>query len=178
MDASRNDRGTVTRAHVAHLCEQLRARAAGYWQLDAPAQRLLQVAFVPGPGLDPQVGQQFAAATLEVELSQKNLGIVAAAMDGRPVVSHAIELPEDSGSGRWLRAFGASRSVAVPIRAENSQVNGVLSVALPPEIALEDQEVVNMVQRAAFDQEDRGVVHGRVAVVERSETTGKLSPGA
>ena len=160
MDASRNDRGAVTRAHVAALCERLNARAAGYWQLDALAQRLVQVAFVPGARLDPQVGLDFAAATLEVELSQKNLGIVAAAREGRPVVSRASDLPEDSGSGRWLRAFGASRSVAVPIRGGNGQVDGVLSVALPPEITLEDQEVVKIVQRAAFDQEGRGVVPG------------------
>ena len=160
MDASRNDRGAVTRAHVAAVCESLGARAAGYWQLDALAQRLVQVAFVPGAGLDPQVGLEFAATTHDVELGQKNLGIVAAASEGRPVVSHAVDLPDDSGSGRWLRAFGASRSVAVPFRGGNGQVDGVLSVALPPEITLEDQEVVNVVRRAAFDQEDLGVVHG------------------
>ena len=160
MDASRDDRGAVTRAYVAALCESLSARAAGYWQLDALAQRLVQVAFVPGARLDPQVGLEFAAATLEVELSQKNLGIVAAAREGRPVVSRASDLPEDSGSGRWLRAFGASRSVAEPIRSRDGRVDGVLSVALPPEITLEDQEVVKRVQRAAFDQEGRSVVPG------------------
>src|SRR5271157_4115512 len=99
-------------------------------------------------------------AKLQVELSQKNLGIVAAAREGRPVVSRASDLPEDSGSGRWLRAFGASRSVAEPIRSRDGRVDGVLSVALPPEITLEDQEVVKRVQRAAFDQEGRSVVHG------------------
>jgi hypothetical protein len=151
MDVSVNDRGAITRAHVVALCEQLQACAAGYWQLDAMAQRLVQVAFVPGAGLDPEVGHQFAAATFDVALSQKNLGIVAAAMEGRPVVSRASDLPEESGSGRWLRAFGASRSVAVPIRGENGQVEAVLSVALPPEIALEDQEVVRRIQRAVND---------------------------
>lgn len=159
MDTSLNDRGAVTRAHVAALCEQLKARAAGYWQLDTLGQRLVQVAFVPGAGLDPQVGHQFAAATLDVALSRKNLGIVAAAMERRPVVSRASDLPEDSGSGRWLRAFGASRSVAVPIRGKNGRVEGVLSVALPPEIALEDQEVARRIQRAIDDQEGCRGVH-------------------
>ncbi len=148
MNASRDDRGTASRAHAVALCGNLSACAAGYWQLDSLAGRLVQVAFVPGARLDPQIGHQFASATLEVELSQKNLGIVAAAMEGRPVVSRAIDLPEDSGSGRWLRAFGASRSVAVPIRGENGQVEGVLSVALPAEITLEDQEVVRLIQKS------------------------------
>ena len=105
MDASRNDRGAITRLHVAALCESLNARAAGYWQLDAQAQRLVQVAFVPSARLDPLVGLEFAATTLDVELGQENLGIVAAASEGRPVVGPAVDLPEDSGSGRWLRAF-------------------------------------------------------------------------
>ena len=152
MNVSGNDRGTVQRAHVAALCQRLSARAAGYWQLDTQAQRLVQITFVPGADLDLQVGQQFASATLDVELSQKNLGIVAAVMEGHPVISRAMDLPEDSGSGRWLRAFGASRSVAVPIQGGNGQIIGVLSVALPPEIALEDQEVVAMIQKAAFDE--------------------------
>ena len=138
-------------AHVAALCESLNARAAGYWQLDAQAQRLVQVAFVPSARLDPLVGLEFAATTLDVELGQKNLGIVAAASEGRPVVSRAVDLPEDSGSGRWLRAFGASRSVAVPIRGGSGQVEGVLSVALPPEITLEDQEVAGLIQEAVID---------------------------
>jgi hypothetical protein len=159
MDASPNDRGAIARAHIAALCEQLGACAAGYWQLDSPGQRLVQVAFVPGAGLDPQVGHQFAAATLDVALSQKNLGIVTAAIERRPVVSHASDLPEDSGSGRWLRAFGAGRSVAVPILDKNGQVEGVLSVALPPEIALEDQEVAEQIQSTTDSVGQRSATH-------------------
>ena len=79
-------------------------RAAGYWQLDQETERLVQLGFVPGVGLDPEVGRQFAAVTAAVPLSQTSLGIVAAALTGQPAVSRVEELPADSGSGRWLRA--------------------------------------------------------------------------
>src|SRR4051812_32663029 len=104
------------RATVADECAAMGARAAGYWELDLEDRRLVQVAFVPGAGLNPDVGREFAAATLSVPLAQTNLGIVAAAVTGRPAISRVDELPPDSGSGRWLRAFEASRSVAVPVR--------------------------------------------------------------
>ena len=105
--------------------------AAGYWQLDAEGRRLVQVVFVPGDSLDPQVGREFAATTVEVSLSQTSLGIVVAAITGQPVVSRVEDLPANSGSGRWLRAFGASRSVAVPVQDPHGSVCGVVSVALP-----------------------------------------------
>ena len=58
------------------------ARAAGYWKLDQDNERLVQLGFVPGVGLDPEVGRQFAAATAMVPLSQTSLGIVAAGSRG------------------------------------------------------------------------------------------------
>ena len=90
-------------AGVTEVCAALGARAAGYWQLDQETERLVQLGFVPGVGLDPEVGRQFAAATAAVPLSQTSLGIVAAALTGQPAVSRVEELPADSGSGRWLR---------------------------------------------------------------------------
>ena len=90
-------------AGVTEVCAAL-GGAAGYWQLDQETERLVQLGFVPGVGLDPEVGRQFAAATAAVPLSQTSLGIVAAALTGQPAVSRVEELPADSGSGRWLRA--------------------------------------------------------------------------
>ena len=97
--------------------------------------------------LDPQVGREFAAATTTVPLSQTSLGIVVAAITGQPAISRVEDLPEDSGSGRWLRAFGASRSVAVPVSERNGSEQGVLSVALPGELQAEDQKIAARLAR-------------------------------
>ncbi len=135
------------RATVAEICITLGARAAGYWQLDQATERLVQLSFVPGVGLDLEVGRQFAAATATVPLSNTSLGIVTAALRGQPAVSRVAELPADSGSGRWLRAFGASRSVAVPLNDDQGSVRGVLSVALPASCELDDNAIVASVSK-------------------------------
>ena len=133
-------------ARVAEVCASLGACAAGYWELDHANQRLVQLRFVPGLGLDPEVGRQFAAATATVPLSQTSLGIVAAALTGQPAMSRVAELPADSGSGRWLRAFGADRSVAVPWLDAQGSVQGILSVALPIDSALADEAVIERIR--------------------------------
>ena len=130
------------------------ARAAGYWQLDQETERLVQLGFVPGMGLDPEVGRQFAAATATVPLSQTSLGIVAAALTGQPAVSRVAELPADSGSGRWLRAFGASRSVAVPVRGEGGKIQGVFSVALTADSTLGDRLVAERIRGTLVPRND------------------------
>ena len=112
--------------------------------------QLEQVAFVPGPALDPVVGREFALATRIVPLSRQSLGIVVATISGRPAISRAAELPADSGSGAWLRAFGASRSVAVPDRDEGGTIRGILSVALPGECLLDDAEVAERIREASL----------------------------
>jgi hypothetical protein len=136
-------------AMVAAVCSALQARAAGYWRIEGQTDRLIQVAFVPGVGLAAEVGREFAAATLSIPLSQTNLGIVAAVVKGVPAISRNAELPGDSGSGRWLRAFGAARSVAVPIRDHQGAIQGVLSVALTEENSLDDQAVADQLGRIA-----------------------------
>jgi hypothetical protein len=98
------------RSNLAGLCRELGACAVGYWKLDLERALLLQVAFVPGVGLDPETGRAFERATQVVPLRQQNLGIVVAAVSGRPAISRVAELPADVGSGAWLRSFGASRS--------------------------------------------------------------------
>jgi len=89
-----------------------------------------------------------------VPTSQTSLGIVAAALTGQPAVSRVEELPADSGSGRWLRAFGASRSVAIPIRGEGGKIQGVFSVALAAESMLGDQIVAERIRGALVQRND------------------------
>ena len=142
------------RARVAEACAELGARAAGYWQIDPAAERLVQIVFVPGVGLDTEIGRQFAVATATVPLSQTSLGIVAAALMGQPAVSRVAELPADSGSGGWLRAFGASRSVAVPIRGEGGKIQGVFSVALTADSTLGDRIVAERIRGTLVPRND------------------------
>jgi hypothetical protein len=146
MEPSATGRVEDVRTGVAEVCAALGARAAGYWELDLENGRLIQLAFVPGAGLAPDVGREFAAATLIVPMTQKNLGIVTAALTGMPAISRADELPPDSGSGRWLRAFDASRSVAVPILDAKGSVRGVISVALPADNEALDQAIVEQLE--------------------------------
>ncbi|MDR3639011.1 MAG: hypothetical protein P4L84_34720 [Isosphaeraceae bacterium] len=114
---------------IADLLRALGARAAGLWWVDGGC--LAQAAFVACAEMPADVAREFAAATLSVPLTERSLGIVAAGTMGATVVSRVVELEAASGSGRWLRAFGAERSVAVPLVGENGCVVGVLSVALP-----------------------------------------------
>jgi len=146
MESSSDRKLDALRARVAEVCLELGASAAGYWRVDAEAERLLQVVFVPGVGLDPEVGRQFAAATATVPLSQTSLGIVAAALTGQPAVSRVIELPADSGSGQWLRAFGAGRSVAVPLSDNDGSVRAILSVAMPACSHLDDNSIIESIR--------------------------------
>src|SRR3954465_40501 len=99
------------RQHLAELRVDLEARAAGYWW--HAGNWLEQVAFVASRSLAADVVEGFAEATRSVPLSQTELGIVRAALSGEPTILRVSELPESDGSGYWLRAFGAVRSVAV-----------------------------------------------------------------
>jgi hypothetical protein len=110
------------------LLADLGGRAIGLWRLNGG--RLAQAAFRPAAGLDPEVARQFAEATRSVPLSSTELGIVRAATTGTIAVSRVEELPEREGSGRWLRAFGACCSVAVPIVGPRGDLVGIASIAL------------------------------------------------
>jgi len=141
MEPSLDHDADDIRMRICGLCAALGACAAGYWRLDFERKKLVQTVFVPGEGLDPQVGREFAAATAEVSLSQTSLGIVVAAITGQPAISRLEELPESSGSGRWLRAFGASRSVAVPVADLKGSIRGIASVALAEENHATDEAI-------------------------------------
>jgi hypothetical protein len=112
---------------LASLLADLGGRAAGFWAVRG--DRLVQLTFVGGEGLDPETARAFAAATREVPLDRGDLGIVRAYRKGRPVVSTVSELPAENGSGRWLRAFGAERSIAVPLEIGGA-IAAVVSIAL------------------------------------------------
>lgn len=155
MESSSNREVDHVRTSVVRVCEAVGARAAGYWELDLENHRLVQIAFVSGAGLAPDLGREFEAATRTASLNQKDLGIVAAALSGQPAISRVDELPPDSGSGRWLRVFGASRSVAVPARDVHNTVRGVLSVALPRDIRTDDREIAEQLERAWSDFNSR-----------------------
>jgi hypothetical protein len=138
---------SLLREKLTALCARLCAPAAGCWRLDTESRRLTQVAFVPAPDLSPEVAKQFADATSSVPLTLGSLGIVRACLSGQVAVSRVADLPADSGSGRWLRAFGADRSVAVPLRDEQGAVRGVVSVALPVASEMSDDESAEILLR-------------------------------
>jgi hypothetical protein len=128
----------AVRQHVAELRIALEARAAGYWWV--VGDRLEQLAFSASSALPADVSNGFAQATQSIALTQADLGVVRAALTGAVAVSRASELPADSGSGYWLRAFGASRSVAVPLHDLQGRVRAVFSVALA-DSPLDDETV-------------------------------------
>lgn len=105
----------------------LGARAAGTWRVGEAELALTE--FWAAADLDVRVAEDFRSATLCVAMSRLDLGIVRAALDARPTVSIASDVPSDIGSGMWLRCFGAVHSVAVP-RIVGGVVVEVASVAL------------------------------------------------
>ncbi len=129
--------------HLADLARALSARAAGVWRVEG--DRLVQVAFVAGDGLAEEVARAFAEATRSVPRTQGDLGIVRAATLGVVTASRSAELPAETGSGLWLRAFGASRSVAVPLLDAGGSVYAVVSVALA-ESPLDDRAVADRIR--------------------------------
>ena len=119
----------LDRAVVVSLLKALDARAAGLWKVEGDA--LKQICFVPADDLDAGTARSFASDTRLVSLAQTNLGIVQAVLKRLPALSLAADLPADSGSGLWLRAFGADLSIAVPLfDRHDSPVRFVLAVAL------------------------------------------------
>ncbi len=119
------------------------ARAAGWWRV--AGDRLERVAFAAAGDLPGGVAGEFAEATRSVPMGEADLGIVRAAASGAAVVSAADDLPADSGSGLWLRRFGAARSVAVPVRDASGRVVGVVALALAGGSA-DDAEVAGAVR--------------------------------
>lgn len=125
------------------LLNDLNARATGFWRVEGEALRL--VAFRAAADMPADVRDGFAEATRGVPLDRVELSIARAASEGVPVVSRVVELPPDAGSGHWLRAFVAARSVAVPVHGGGA----VLSIALPLTCDATDAEVADRLRTAA-----------------------------
>jgi hypothetical protein len=130
--------GSDSHERIASLRVRLNARAAGWWRVEG--DHVVLVAFDAAPDMPAEVSIGFVSATTTVSLARLDLGVVRAAVTNQVAVSRLDELPADTGSGLWLRRFGASRSVAVPTP------DGVVSVALGAE---PEDEIVAGVIRAA-----------------------------
>jgi hypothetical protein len=133
-------------AWLGALLQSLSARAAGVWT--CARDRLHLEAFVSADDLPKDVSRGFARSTLEVPLDRSGLGIVQAAVDRAVATSWASALPDDGGSGTWLRAFQAVRSVAVPILDAQGQTCRVIAIAIGPDCDLSSEEVARRLQTA------------------------------
>jgi hypothetical protein len=123
------------------LRRELNARATGLWHVEGDA--LVLDVFAPAEDMPADVAKGFSQATQRVPLSLRDLGVVRAALERQVVVSRAAELPPEVGSGYWLRAFGAERSVAVPLNEGRS----VFSAAVPHSCRLDDESIAQTVRR-------------------------------
>ena len=117
----------MTPIDPAEIGRVLDARAVGVWSVRG--DHLDQDRFWSGPDLPDDVARAFAVATLRVSMAMTGLAIVKVAVEARPLVSIAADLPPDSGSGYWLRRFGATRSFALPI-VQRGRVLRVVSAAV------------------------------------------------
>lgn len=122
-----NELENVRRA-VAYVHEKAGARATGSWRY---ADRRLSIEyFMACPEMKPEVAEGFPKATADVPVTDTGLGIVLAARAGVTTEYRAIDLPPDAGSGYWIRAFEADRSVAVPQFDAAGNLKRILSVAV------------------------------------------------
>lgn len=127
-----NELAPAIESALGQVLAEFQGRAAGAWLVTS--EMLQQFAFVAAPDLPRPVAQSFAEATRSVPRAKVDLGIVRAAVTGTITISRVSELPPESGSGHWLRQFGAERSIAVPVgRSETGPPLLVISIALGPE---------------------------------------------
>ena len=112
-------------AALDRLLQETRGRAAGLWRLQET--RLALLGFRGVEDMASEVRRGFAEATRDVPLDQTGLGIVKAALTGRPAVAE-LERADLQGSATWLARFGARRSLAVPVERQGNTV-GVLAVS-------------------------------------------------
>lgn len=134
------------------MLEAVGARASGWWRIDrsdARNPRLVLLAFAGARDLPFETAVAFTEATAEVPLDRPELGIVRAALGDSPAISTAETRETAPGSSHWLEAFGASRSIAVPIRDHPSGSEFVVSVAIPARSDRPSEELADDVRRWA-----------------------------
>lgn len=137
--------GSTTARVLEGILAEFGARATGWWRVEGDA--LVLVGFRAAGDMPDGVAEGFVEATRRVSLDQQLLSIVRVVSERRPVVAVASELPSDVGSGYWLRAFGAARSVAVPIEGDPGEVVGVLSVAVGEACVAADEAIAAKLRR-------------------------------
>jgi hypothetical protein len=142
--AMSDENGRGTGDHVEALRRLLDARATGLWYVRG--DRLELAAFAPAPDMPDDVARRFRDAVREVGLDRADLGVVKAVAERSAAVSVAGRLPVEVGSGYWLRAFGAERSVAVPLLDPEGEIRAVLSAALPTLGPPDDEQVVDTIR--------------------------------
>jgi len=129
---------------VASLRTALDARATGLWGVEG--DRLAIWAFDRAPDMPEGVARRFVEAAASVRLDRRELGVVNAVVERSVAVSLAGRLPIESGSGYWLRSFGAERSVAVPLTNAEGEIVAVLSAALADLGPPDDEEVARIIR--------------------------------
>lgn len=136
--------GRATGEHVEALRCVLDARAAGLWYVRG--ERLELAVFAPAPDMPDDVARRFQEAAGNIGFERADLGVVKAVIERSAAVSVAGRLPVETGSGYWLRAFGAERSVAVPMLDPEGKIRAVLSAAMPTLGPPDDEQVVMLIR--------------------------------
>ncbi|MEI7922094.1 MAG: hypothetical protein WCJ40_09315 [Planctomycetota bacterium] len=116
------------RRAVQFVHDKANARATGIWMHENDVLHL--ELFLPSRQIQECIAGGFAEATAKVPVTDTGLGIVLAARARQITEYRAVDLPPESGSGYWLRAFRADRSVAVPFFDKNGDLKRILSVAV------------------------------------------------
>ncbi len=132
------------------LLGRLNARAVGAWRVADDGRTLTQVAFAAAEDMPDDVATAFGSATRSVPLDRLDLGIVRATVSGQIVVVYAEQVSGAVGSARWLREFGAERSVSLPVADALGAVRHVFAIALAT--AAPDDETVAAILRQAAAQ--------------------------
>ncbi|MCA8987238.1 MAG: hypothetical protein KDA78_06340 [Planctomycetaceae bacterium] len=110
------------------LVRETGAWAVGLWK--KVDETLVLCVFGVAEGFDPVVAAEFEAATQSVPLDQTQLGIVNAAVFGRPALARAEELSGDlRKSAGWLGRFGARCSLSCPVNSPAGELLGVIAVS-------------------------------------------------
>ncbi|MBL4883954.1 MAG: hypothetical protein JKY95_05395 [Planctomycetaceae bacterium] len=124
-----NDEHAVQDATLNQLLvEQTGAWAVGLWKIDG--ENLKQVICAFAEGFSKQVADEFQSGTVEVSLSQTQLGIVNAIVNNRPALARATEQQGDlRKSAGWLERFDARCSLSCPIYNSNGTPQAVLAVS-------------------------------------------------
>ncbi|MDX2039388.1 MAG: hypothetical protein SFX72_22270 [Isosphaeraceae bacterium] len=131
---------------VADIRVRLGARAAGAWRLSDDS--LVRTAFSHATDMPEDVVSSFCSASERFRLSDVEFGVVKAAVELLPVVSRRSH-SGSPGSGRWLEAFDADRSIAVPILDDSGRLAAVFAVALAAD-RFSDEEVADLVTERAL----------------------------